>query len=183
MDTPTPEALRTDSDLLALKLPASSENDAKLTQRATVTAAIVAAITGRQIDPVTEGVEVPAGLQPLAIHAIARFVERRIIMGAAATAEKTAMGRLLRGFTAGPYSESYFSPGDLQMKGGRPVMDADADLDETLWALATEEARANWIAQATGVQPPAGVASTFDYRRMGNSFAGLAGFGRGPDGF
>jgi hypothetical protein len=184
VDTPTPDQLRADSDLLTDKLPDDNggPHDLKLAARAELAAAVVASITGRQIDPIEEGVEVPPGMVSLAIHAVARMVERRIIQGAAQLAENTASGRLLRSFSAGPYSESYFAPGELTSKNGRPQMDGDPDLDDTLWALATDDARDEWIAWATGVQAPAGVISAFNYNRRGNAGVRDFGFIGGPDG-
>lgn len=184
MQTPTPDQLRAQSDLIAAQRPQSDANDEVLAGRAAVAAAVVASITGRLILPVEEGEEVPAGLVPLAVQAVAMFVERRLVRGAAGEAEAAAGGRRLRSFTAGPYSESYFAPGELGTKGGRPRMDVDEELDALLWALATDEAREEFIAAASGVQPPAGAATEFDYRRGGYG-RGLraAGFGAGPDGF
>jgi hypothetical protein len=126
---------------------------------------------------------------PVARQAVALMVERLLVTGTAAFAEQIATGRRLRGFSAGPYSESYFAPGEFARRGaaqGRPPMDADDALDAALWALATEDAREMFVAWATGVQPPAGAASVFDYRRTaGSQFAARRGFGfaGGPDGF
>jgi hypothetical protein len=195
VQTPTPDQLRTDSDLLAAKYPASGPNDAKLSARAATAAALVAGITFRLIEPITSSTvegyefeEVPAGLVPVAVHAVATMVERMVVTGAPDFAEQAATGRRLRGFSAGPYSEQYFAPGEFARRGaaqGRPPMDADDALDAALWALATEDAREAFVAWATGVQPPAGAVSSFDYRRQGGGYGTPRqrfGFIGGPDG-
>jgi hypothetical protein len=201
VQTPTPAELRLASDLIAAKLPPSGPNDEKLELRAESAAALVASITFRLIDPVTEATvegysfeEVPPSLRNLALRAIALMVERELVTGEPAFAEQVATGRRLRGFTAGPYSESYFAPGEFARRGaqqGRPPMDPDEQLDAALWALATEDARDYFIAYASGLHLPGAAVSAFDYRRVavGDSPGGLTGrnglaggFG-GPDGF
>lgn len=194
MQTPTPEELRTESDLLAAKFPQSDPNDAKLASRAATAAVVVSSLTFRLIEPIEEPTvegyafeDVPVGLRPVAIRAVALMVERFIVTGAPEFAEQAATGRRLRGFSAGPYSEQYFAPGEFARRGaaqGRPPMDPDDALDQVLWALATMDAREYFISQATGAQPPAGQASEFDYRRMGRAGLRLPnGFAGGPDGF
>lgn len=203
MDTPTPNELRAASDLIALRFPAGEAEGAetKLKLRAEAAAAQVATLTYRLIDPVTEATvegatfeEVPASLHGLAVRAIAIMVEREIVTGDPAFAEQVATGRRLRGFTAGPYSESYFAPGEFARRGasqGRPPMDPDEQLDAALWALATQEAREEFVSWASGLHLPGSVISVFDYRRqaVGDSPGsltgrrGLAGGGIGPDGF
>lgn len=146
-------------------------------------AAVVGALTGRLIAPLETGEEVPDGLLNVAVRAIARMAELMDTEASADFADVTARGRRLRGFTAGPYSESYFSPGDLiVVKGSRPQFSPDAMLDRLLWALATDDAIDELLALISGVQPPAGAISSFDYTRQGGGL-GLSGFGRGPDGF
>lgn len=178
MQTPTPDQLRLASDLIALRFPTDgdSDDDAKLLQRAQVASVLVASLTFRLIDPVTESTvegetfeDVPPGLEPVAVRAVALMVEREVVTGDPAFAEQVATGRRLRGFSAGPYSESYFAPGEFARKGaaqGRPPMDADEGLDAALWALATEDARAYFISQATGVNLPGSAITAFDYTRQ-----------------
>lgn len=192
MDTPTPADLRAASDLLTAKLPDDNggPNDLKLANRADAAAAIVAELTFRLIGPVTASTvtgytfeEVPPQLVQVAIRAVALMVERLIVTGEPKFAEQVATGRRLRGFSAGPYSETYFAPGEFARRGaqqGRPPMDPDEQLDAALWALATEDARESFVAWATGVQPPAGAISAFNTNRRGNS-----GMRRlyGPDGY
>lgn len=197
MLTPTPNELRAASDLIAKKFPPSGPEDAKLQQRAAVAAVVISSLTFRLIEPVNEAlvegytfVEVPAGLRPVAVRAVALMVEREIVTGEPAFAEQVATGRRLRGFSAGPYSESYFAPGEFARRGaqqGRPPMDPDEQLDQVLWALATIEAREYFVATATGIQAPAGVVTAFDYRKqaVGNRPGAVTGvFGAGgPDGW
>jgi hypothetical protein len=97
------------------------------------------------------------------------MVNREIVTGDPAFAEQVATGRRLRGFSAGPYSESYFAPGEFARKGaqqGRPAMDPDEALDAALWALATLEAREYFVSEASAVNPPASAITSFDYRKQ-----------------
>lgn len=187
MQTPTPAQLRLASDLIAAKFPPGGEHDDKLELRAEAAATLVATLTFRLIDPVTESTiegypffEVPPALEPIAIRAVALMVNREIVTGDPAFAEQVATGRRLRGFSAGPYSESYFAPGEFARRGasqGRPPMDPDESLDSALWALAVQDARDYFIGEATGLNPPAGVVTSFDYRKqaVGDAPGGLSG--------
>lgn len=198
---PSPEDVRNASPLLRQNYPipavdpyASSDLRANVYQAT----ALVQAITWRIIDP-TLGCPAPDGyvceltpaeLVPVAINVITRMTERIAVTTAADFAEQLATGRLLRGFTAGPYSENYFAPGEFSRKGttGRPAVDSDSNIDAALWALMTEDARDYFMFRAGGISPPVGVASSFDYRRQSLGYAagemGLpGGFARGgPDG-
>lgn len=176
METPTPDQLRAASDLIAQKYPSGGSEDLKLELRAQSSSALVATLTFRLIDPVTESTvdgylfsDVPPSLELLAVRAVALEVNREIVTGDPSFAQQVATGKRLRGFSAGPYSESYFAPGEFARKGaaqGRPPMDPDEELDAALWALASEDAREYFISQASGVNPPAGVVSSFDYRKQ-----------------
>lgn len=176
MLTPTPDQLRLASDLIELKFPPGGKEDAKLEQRALLASALVASLTFRLIDPVTQSTvqgytfeDVPPSLEAVAIGAVAGMTEREIVTGDPAFREQIATGRRLRGFSAGPYSESYFGPGEFARKGasqGRPPMDPDEALDALLWALATEDAREYFIGQASGVNPPGSAITAFDYTRQ-----------------
>lgn len=198
---PTPEMIRGASPLLRAKFPVPSPDAyamADLTNLVTAATAYVQAMTFRVIDPalgcsapedyVCE--DTPDALIPVAIQAIARIAERVKVTTDPAFAEQIATGRRLRGFSAGPYSESYFAPGEFARRGvqGRPAMDPDDVIDQLLWALATEDARDYFVFRATGQAPPVGMATSFDYRRQSLGYgAGSAGIpfgGRsGPDGF
>lgn len=198
---PSADTIRNASPLLRQKYPLPSSdpyasNDLHmLTGQAT---AEVQAITWRLIDPALgdsapEGYQseaVPVGLVPIAVQAISRVAERIAITTQPAIATQIATGRRMRGFSAGPYSESYFAPGEFARRGAvqaRPSMDSDDAVDSALWALATEDARDYFVWRATGIAPPVGVATAFDYRRqsLGYFAAGLPVIGAhgGPDGY
>lgn len=179
MQTPTNEEVRERSPLLRQRYP--DEPAADLTAVVEDASAVVASLTGRLIEPYAEGEEVPAGLVGVAVRAVARMAELMDTEAEATSADVAARGRRLRGFSAGPYSETYFAPGDLVVtKGARPQFSPDPTLDRLLWALATDEAKDALMALVTGVQPPAGAVTAFDYRKMGG---GIASVPLGPDGW
>lgn len=193
---PQPDEIRRRSKLLQRELPEEPfDPDVEDTLAALVqeSAAWVQTVTWRILDPTLTIPEatleaVPPGLVPLAMRAVRLVAERGVMTADADFVAESAQGRRLRGFTAGPYSESYFAPGDLVVKasaGGRPMMDPDAQIDAVLWALATEGAREQWIAYATGQHPPAGAVTEFDGRRWPGGYGGMTRFraGVGPDGF
>lgn len=185
MLTPTAGEVRERSPLLRQRYPAPAASGTENPDLLAVVedaAVVVAELTGRLIAPYAEGEEVPAGLVGVAVRAVARMAELMDTEAASEFADVAARGRRLRGFSAGPYSETYFAPGDLVVaKGSRPQMSPDPTLDRLLWALATEAKREEWIALVTGVQPPAGAVAAFDYRRMGGG--GGIRHGSGPDGW
>lgn len=185
MDTPTATEIRARSKLLRGRYPAASPEPADLLAAILDAAAVTGALTGRLIVPLTVGEEVPDGLVGVALRAIARMAELMDTEGEATFADVAARGRRLRGFTAGPYSEQYFSPGELIVsKGARPQFSPDPTLDRLLWALATQEVIDALLALTSGVQPPAGMATEFDYRGSGGRyFGGDVRAGIGPDGF
>lgn len=199
---PTPDAIRAQSPLLRKNFPLPPTNayqPSDLRNLVYQSVSLVQSLTWRLIDPslgdsspegyVSEAV--PPWQVPIVFQAVARMAERVSVTTAPAFAEQLATGRLLRGFSAGPYSEQYFSPGEFARRGaqqGRQPMDVESAIDEALWALATEDARDYFVWRATGITPPTGVATAFDYRRanVGYSAGGLGGpFGGrgGPDGF
>lgn len=181
MVTPTPDELRAQSEVLTARFPDDDggTEDQKLAARAVTAAAIVASLTFRLIDPITESTvdgyafeEVPDGLKPVAARAIALMTARAVLTGELKLAVATATGRRLRSFTAGPYSESYFAPGELGVKEGRPRLDPDDEIDAALWALATRSARSYLIFLSTGVAEPAAGVQSFDYRRARGGYLG-----------
>jgi len=109
-------------------------------------------------------------LIPAALRAVVLKAEAMVVGDDPVLVAQIAAGRRLRGFTAGPYSESYFSPSELVWKHGRPQVDPNPALDEVLWLLMTEDCREQFIAWATGIQVPAGAFSEFDYRREAGGF-------------
>jgi hypothetical protein len=165
VQTPTIDEIRRESPLIAEKLSPDNDGDNDKTLRARIIAssALVSSLTFRLIDPVSASPdplylfeEVPPGLVPLAVQAIALLTERQVVGRTVKEAEKTASGRRLRSISAGPWSESYFGPGETKTGGStRPMMDADPFLDQLLWALATLAAREYFIQMATGQVAPA----------------------------
>lgn len=184
METPTADQVRERSPLLKQRYPDNGPDEAIFEAVIEDSAVVVASLTGRLIEPYEAGEEVPAGLVNVAIRAIARMSELMDTEETVEFADVSARGRRLRSFTAGPYSESYFAPGELIVKNGRPQMSPDSLLDRLLWALATEDAQDEWIALATGVQRPAGAVTEFDFRRMGARRGVIPQtLGGGPDGW
>lgn len=201
---PSPSDIRNASPLLRLKFPLPPTNAAAINDLKTLVYQAIAQVqsmTWRMIDP-TLGCAapedyvcelVPDALVPIALEAITRMAERIYVTTTPAMATQLATGRRLRGFSAGPYSEQYFAPGEFARRGasqGRPPMDTDDTLDTTLWALATEDARDYFVWRSTGIAPPVGIATSWDYRRQSIGYgAGGAGWGAGglghggPDGF
>lgn len=180
MQTPTPPDIRARSPLLTQRYPLADPESPEFVAAIEDASALVASWTGRLIEPVTEGEEVPDGLVGIARRAIAKLVEQIATTSEAAFAAKTAGGRRLRSISAGPWSESYFAPGELSMKNGVATITGDPTLDALLWTLATETRREEWVALASGKQPPAAAVTEFDYRRRGSiTVRG----GVGPDGY
>lgn len=193
---PTPEDVRDSSELLRVKYPIGDPDSERRLRNVVYTAtATVQGITGRLIDTtlgVPEDIEpgeaVPKVLVPVALRAVTLMTEEMAATGEAAIATQAAQGRRLRSISAGPWSESYFAPGEFSRRGvaERPPMNANPQLDTALWLLATEDAQALWIALATGTQPPVGVGQAVDYRRQGGGYFGTRlqrGYGVGPDGY
>lgn len=165
---PTVNDVRSRSALLRRDFPAGSadpHSEPTLRQYVTDAIAMVQSITGRTLDET-----LPTNLIDLAFRAVTLMTEKFAVRGDAESTEEAAGGRRLRSQSAGPWSESYFAPGDLQMKNGRPMVDPNDVLDEVLWALMTEEMREEFIALATGQQQPAGAVTQFDYRLQGGGY-------------
>lgn len=186
--------IRRQSALLAARFPAADPYDPDtdaLTPFVLVAEQLVSSLTGRDVDAGV-GEPVPPELTAVAILAVQLMTEQTVVSGGGdiETSEAAATGRRLRSISAGPWSESYFAPGEFARRGvaGRPTMVDEPLLDGALWALATPTAREQFIAYATGVQPPAAAISAIDYRKQGGGYSGRhrgigGGFGRGPDGF
>lgn len=193
---PTPDMVRARSPLLSQKFPVSPVNpDLERQLREAIASAMgfVQAITCRQLDPLVPATCVAGACEPtppelaaVAIRAIALSVEQMVVTDEPKLARQRSARLRLRGFSAGPYAEQYWDPAMVRGGGGgkRPQFVDDPDLDDLLWALATEDARFTLISETTGVQPPAAQVSSSNFNRqpgIGSSFGG--GFGRGPDGF
>jgi hypothetical protein len=160
-----PEVATTPPDLLDTVIPIAS--------------ALVAEITGRAIGEFP-GTAVPAGMEGLATTAVAmKAAQLTVSMTPEVAAELAEGSKRLKGFSAGPYSESYFAPGDLVVKGGIPQVDPDARLAELLWALMTPEKREEWLDLLRGeVAPYSQISSLVPPRGHGGTRVGI-----GPDGF
>lgn len=199
---PTPDQIRDASPLLRQQFPEPPTDQYQASDlRALVSQAIglVESATFRIIDPALGdpspegyiGEIVPPALIAVAFDAIKRQSEVLQVTGAADFTQQAATGRRLRGFSAGPYSESYFAPNEFARKGvaTRPQMSDDDTLDALLWALATEDARDYLAFRDSGVTPPTGVATAFDYRRQNSGYTAgsLGGWPSpglvGPDGY
>lgn len=125
-------------------------------------APVISALTGRKIGPDdTPGEEVPDWLRPVALRVFALRAER-IALGGTIKARTSAAGSTrLRSFTAGPYSESYFGPGEA---AEWRVLDPDPATHELLWTLATEAMRRHWLRLwGTLEEEPAAAVQAFDW--------------------
>lgn len=172
MDTPTTDEVRARSELLTKRYPKSdAARDAILRGMLEDDAPVVSSLTGRKIGPPdTPGVEVPMWLRPVAIRAMALRAERIAVTGTAQKRQGSIGTLQLRGFSAGPYSEQYFGPGEAATA---KVLDPDPAVHELLWALATEQKRDEWLALWGGAQPPADAVQSFAFgaaRRLRNGY-------------
>lgn len=143
--------------------------DAELEALANEAAAIIASLTARDVG-VGAGEtsfgcpfeDVPAWLEPVALRAMASMMEITVNVTAAAARAK-AGSKELASFSAGPYSESYFSP-EVAAKAMR--LHPDQLVNDSLMALLTACARAYWLRVwgVEGAEVGAGAAQQFDYR-------------------
>lgn len=140
MDRPTNDEVRARSELLRTDLPAPG-GDAELGALIEDASALISAMTCRDISAGT-GDEVPTELLPVARRAVTLKSESLYVGGSAAARRGTIGGGRLQSISAGPWSESYFGPGEAAKAG---VLDPDPDLHEALWTLATEECRQAWL--------------------------------------
>ena len=159
MDAPTPDQLRARSDLLATRYPHPEPlpdpyTDALATW-AQDASALVASLTCRDIGTNT-GEEVPDHLIGLAIRAVALKAEQLVMGGGSSKeARRRAQRAGVRSMSAGPLSVTWGAAEDA-MKAKQ--LDPDPAIHEVLWALATDECRAAWLALWEGeVEPAAGV--------------------------
>lgn len=158
MDAPTPDQVRDRSALLTARYSQNAENDELLQERIAEEVPVVADLTGRAIGG-APGVPVPDYLVPVAEAAIALRIERAPLT--AKDAQKGIGTLRLRSFTAGPYSETYFTPGDL---AALKALDPDRRIHELLWTLATEDKRAYWVYMWGGPIQPGVAVQTFNWR-------------------
>lgn len=152
MDAPTLVAVRARSALFRERLPVSVANDAILSVQVGDAAGQVSMLTGRAIGVTGAGPfgctldEVPAGLTGLASRVVTLVAERLYVTETSRTAEMieselVSASDNLASFSAGPYSEAYFAPGQVvEMKR----LDPDPERAGLLWALATDCVRLGW---------------------------------------
>jgi hypothetical protein len=170
MDRPTVDQLQAISPFLLERA------DADLEPLANEAAAIASMLTARIIGPVSGETsfgcpfeEVPEWLQPVATRAVASMME--VAVNSVSLASRTKAGsKELASFTAGPYSESYFSP-EIAAKAMR--LHPDQLVNDSLMALLTACARAYWL-RVWGVEEAgvgAGAAMQFDYRGRPGGYA------------
>lgn len=177
MDAPTAKEVRAVSPLLAGQYP-EAEGDVALEGLIAVAAPLVGNLTGRGIAG-TEGEDVPTAMRPLAVMAIA--MKTASLFSAAGTkeaAEDAIDKSRLRSISAGSWSESYFGPGEA---ANNKQLDLDPTLASLLWALSTEDKKAEWLTLWDPDHAPgASVVEAFDYgARPGNTTWpwGLGGWG------
>ncbi|MGH2939451.1 MAG: hypothetical protein ACRDPE_15190 [Solirubrobacterales bacterium] len=162
MDAPTLAELRGLSNFLATKFP-DPGGDAELKEWEAAVDGLLVEMTGRAIGPEAEGEEVPPFLVPLAKRAIVLKIEQLVTSLGGTWAERRATigSGNLASFSAGAYSESYFGP-EVAAKSG--MLDPDPAIADILWALCTEEKKAEWIAKWQGIEQPAAAVEVFDWR-------------------
>jgi hypothetical protein len=127
---------------------------------------LIQALTGRDLTASTGS----GALDRLGMRAITLKTERILSnegggddRGAILSGERQG----LKSISAGPWSETYFGPGEAQ---NAKVLDLDPALHEVLWALATQEMKDYWL-YIWGLAPAApfsGVLS-FDWGNRGGS--------------
>jgi hypothetical protein len=157
VDTPTPDQVRAHSQLVAQKYP-PPDADELLEAQIAAYVPVMADLTGRAIGEIP-GAPVPDYLEPVALQALALVLERST---STAKEAKREAGRLrLRSFSAGPYSETYFTPGDV---AALKTLDPDQRVHALLWALATEEKRRYWLFIWGGPIEPGAAVQRFNWR-------------------
>lgn len=163
MDAPTIAELRIRSKLLLADFPDPDGDDA-LTALRDDAAELVSSLTGRAIGfpPGEDNEEVPASMLNLAKRAVTLIAEQmNVDQGTTAAKRRSAIrGRNLQSFTAGPYSESYFSP---QIAIQAKQLNPDPEVNEVLWALATDAKKDEWMFFWGGERAPAAGAVAFEY--------------------
>ena len=172
MDVPSPTEARERSALLTERFPSDheddtqGENNAKLALQLKFAAQLVSSLTCRVFDDVggSAGMEaVPAHMEELATRAVVLKAEQ---IDASWTGQTSAqrVSQLGQGnlasISAGPWSESYFGPGEA---ASLARLDPVPAIHELLWALATEDCRNAWLLLWSGETAPAGAVESFEY--------------------
>jgi hypothetical protein len=133
-------------DFAAQGYPAPTPPDDDPLQRIVDAAiAYIAKVTGRQ--PLTS---VPDEDVILAEDAVRMRTEQLVMQSRAETVESSTDDQV-RSFSAGSYSETRFD----RKKGTERVLNTWPALEEILWALMTEDAKEQWIADLGGEPAPA----------------------------
>lgn len=168
----TLEEARTRSPLLTRHY-ASPVADETLEQLLADATLLVGALTCRALVEGAEGEAVPDHLVDLAKRAVVLKAEQMHVRGGTARSRTAAInaGRL-SGFSAGPYSESYFSP---EVAAKAKMLDPDPALHEVLWALASSDCRYAWLELWADVPAPAAGAVAYDYGARPGGYGGAAG--------
>lgn len=157
MIRPTVNEVRAVSETLAAAYPSPGGNaalDALLNEAAPLASLLSGRLIGVTAGETPFGCpleEVPTWMAPLALRAVATLTE--FIRGRfSARSRRTVGGKELRSFSAGPYSESYFSPQE-QVTSRRLVPDDAAHA--ALWAIATSCVMDYWnTLWGVGFPPP-----------------------------
>lgn len=142
--------------------PYNADEEARLENAVATSAALIEELTGRDLDD--EGLS--PNLRALAVRAVVLKTEQMAVRTRAKTSKGAVTSLSLRSFTAGPYSESYFGPGEA---AAAKVLDPNPELHQLLWALATQEMRDYWIGLWTGEYPAAAGVQAFDYGARGRA--------------
>lgn len=156
---PTPPEVRAVSPLLQQRYPTDGDSD--LVSVTYLAGALVASLTGRAVGATgTPGETVPDWLRPVAVQAVAMEAENLGTLGTARARAAAARRGNLRSISAGPWSESYFSPAEIARAG---VLDSNPLLHQLLWALATDATREYWLGLWGQGFAPAAAVQSFDW--------------------
>lgn len=126
--------------------------------RASMAVGQLYAITGRTLASITSPEEVAIAQKVLAALVVIEA------MGGGEAALQVLEQPWLKSFSAGSYSETRFSPSELGATKSPPY---PPGLWALLWALMTEEKRAEWLEMLTGVHRPAGGFVDIDWSDSG----------------
>lgn len=164
---PNASEVRQRSQWLTENFPSTDSRKEELLREAVLdTIPLINELTGRNLNQSTGD----GGLDRLAMRAITLKTERILSNEGSADDRSGVLGGErsgIKSISAGPWSETYFGPGEAQ---GAKVLDLDPALHETLWALATQDKRDYWL-WIWGIAPAApyaGVAS-FDWQSRGGA--------------
>lgn len=160
---PSAAEVRERSPFLQSVLPTGIGSNDELLREAVLDAkALVESLTCRNLDQSLGDQR----LDRLALRAVTLKTEAIGGSEATAKARKARLGtQLLKSFSAGPYSETYFGP---DQAAALKRLDPDPATHEVLWALATQECRDAWLVLwGLSVAPPFAGVQAFDYGRRG----------------